>query len=152
MKPRIHLRIHLVFAWITQELQITEKQVFYLKIYKRTKARKTTAHLVNTFPLPLHRKVLELFPEEMLDQLSQYRSLKIIICNFVKWNWKSKTSYETYKYTLQGNTGNVIAVQIVLIHFLGISSYCYTDWSICHFPGHFMKLREHISKATEYMK
>lgn len=76
--------MHLVFARITQELQITEKQVFYLKIYKRTKAGKITAHLENTFPLPLHRKVLELFPEEMLDQLSQYPSLKIIICNFVK--------------------------------------------------------------------
>lgn len=98
----IHLRIHLVFTQITQELQIAEKQVFYLKMYKWTKARKTTAHFENANPLLLPHQVLELFPEEALDQLSQYHSLKIIICNFVKWNWKSKTLYETY--ILQDNT------------------------------------------------
>lgn len=150
--PGIHLRIHLLFTWITQELQIAEEKVFYLKTYKWTKARKTTAHFENINPLPLPHKVLELFPEETLDQLSQYHSLKIIICNFVKWNWKSKTLYETHKYILQDNTENVIGVQIVLIHFLGISNYCYTRWYICHFLGHFMKLRKPTSKCTEYMK
>lgn len=42
--------------------------------------------LILTILAPFHSacKALELFPKETLDQLSQYHSPKITICNFVK--------------------------------------------------------------------
>lgn len=43
-------------------------------MYNSTKARKTAAHFENIDPLWFPCKVMELFPEETQDQISQYHS------------------------------------------------------------------------------